>query len=111
MGGAFHGVVRFVFHSVQPCADRYLVHLRHSGSSRQRDPFLDLPFNQYHRDPEYRAFWQKKNGVFYMLNSIAFLILAFTPVTSLLYRIIFGIAIVGDLLYLVAYESWNHSAD
>ena len=36
-----------------------------------KDPFLDLPFNQYHRDPEYRAFWQKKNGVFYMLNSIA----------------------------------------
>ena len=71
-----------------------------------KDPFLDLPFN-----PEYRAFWQKKNGVFYILNSIAFLILAFTPVTSLLYRIIFGIAIVGDLLYLVAYESWNHSAD
>ena len=70
-----------------------------------------VPFNQYHRDPEYRAFWQKKNGVFYMLNSIAFLILAFTPVTSLIYRIIFGIAIVGDLLYLVAYESWNHSAD
>ena len=25
-----------------------------------KDPFLDLPFNQYHRDPEYRAFWQKK---------------------------------------------------
>ena len=37
-----------------------------------KDPFLDLPFNQYHRDPEYRAFWQKKNGVFYMLNGIAF---------------------------------------
>jgi hypothetical protein len=46
-----------------------------------------------------------------MLNSIAFLILAFTPVTALIYRILFGIAIVGDLLYLVAYESWNHSAD
>ena len=76
-----------------------------------KDPFLDLPFNQYHRDPEYRAFWQKKNGVFYILNSIAFLILAFTPVTSLIYHILFGIAIVGDLLYLVAYESWNHSAD
>ena len=37
-----------------------------------KDPFINLPFNQYHRDPEYRAFWQKKNGVFYMLNSIAF---------------------------------------
>lgn len=76
-----------------------------------KDPLIHTFFNQYHRDPEYRAFWQKKNGVFYMLNSIAFLILAFTPVTSPLYRIIFDIAIVGDLLYLVAYESWNHSAD
>ena len=64
------------------------------------------------KDPLIRlAFWQKKNGVFYMLNSIAFLILTFTPVTSLIYRIIFGIAIVGDLLYLVAYEAWEHSAD
>ena len=76
-----------------------------------KDPLIRLPFNQYERDPEYRAFWQKKNGVFYMLNSIAFLILTFTPVTSLIYRIIFGIAIVGDLLYLVAYEAWEHSAD
>ena len=76
-----------------------------------KDPLIYTFFNQYDRDPEYRAFWQKKNGVFYILNSIAFLILAFTPVTSLIYRIIFGIAIVGDLLYLVAYESWNHSAD
>ena len=76
-----------------------------------KDPLIRLPFNQYERDPEYRAFWQKKNGVFYMLNSIAFLILTFIPVTSLIYRIIFGIAIVGDLLYLVAYEAWEHSAD
>lgn len=110
MGGVFHGVVRFVFHSVQPCADRYLVCLRHSGF-QGKDPLINLPFNQYNRDPEYRAMWQKKNGVFYMLNGIAFLILTFTPVTSLLYRIIFGVAIGGDLLYLVAYESWNHSAD
>ena len=76
-----------------------------------KDPLINLPFNQYNRDPEYRAFWQKKNGVFYMLNALAFLILAFTPVTSLVYRILFGVAIGGDLLYLVAYESWNHSAD
>ena len=76
-----------------------------------KDPLINLPFNQYNRDPEYRAMWQKKNGVFYMLNGIAFLILTFTPVTSLIYRLIFGIAIVGDLLYLVAYEAWEHSAD
>ena len=76
-----------------------------------KDPLIRLPFNQYERDPEYRAFWQKKNGVFYLLNSITFLILTFTPVTSLIYHIIFGIAIAGDLLYLVAYEAWEHSAD
>ena len=76
-----------------------------------KDPLIHTFFNQYDRDPEYRAMWQKKNGVFYMLNSIAFLILTFTPVTSLIYRIIFDIAIVGDLLYLVAYEAWEHSAD
>ena len=76
-----------------------------------KDPLIHTFFNQYDSDPEYRAMWQKKNGVFYMLNSIAFLILTFIPVTSLIYRIIFGIAIVGDLLYLVAYEAWEHSAD
>ena len=76
-----------------------------------KDPLIHTFFNKYDSDPEYRAMWQKKNGAFYMLNSIAFLILTFTPVTSLIYRIIFGIAIVGDLLYLVAYEAWEHSAD
>ena len=76
-----------------------------------KDPLIHTFFNKYDSDPEYRAMWQKKNGVFYMLNSIAFLILTFIPVTSLIYRIIFGIAIVGDLLYLVAYEAWEHSAD
>lgn len=25
-----------------------------------KDPLIKLPFNQYVRDPEYRAFWQKK---------------------------------------------------
>ena len=25
-----------------------------------KDPLIRLPFNQYERDPEYRAFWQKK---------------------------------------------------
>ena len=68
-----------------------------------KDPLIKLPFNQYVRDPEYRAFWQN--------NALSFLILAFTPVISLVYRFLFGVAIGGDLLYLVAYESWNHSAD
>ena len=27
-----------------------------------KDPLIRLPFNQYERDPEYRAFWQKKTA-------------------------------------------------
>ena len=85
-----------------------------------KDPLIRLPFNQYERDPEYRAFWQKKNGVFYMLNSIAFLILTFNAVVSLLDTFLpqapWGgswllVAVVVDILYLVAYEAWEHSAD
>ena len=29
-----------------------------------KDPFINLPFNQYNRDPEYRAFWQKRTACF-----------------------------------------------
>ena len=75
-----------------------------------KDPFLDLPFNQYHRDPEYRAFWQKKNGVFYILNSIAFLILAFTPVTSLIYRCLLYTSTVTFRMTSVASYSLRTSA-
>lgn len=28
-----------------------------------KDPLIHTFFNQYDRDPEYRAMWQKKNGV------------------------------------------------
>ena len=35
-----------------------------------KDPLIRLPFNQYERDPEYRAFWQKKNGVLFTFNAV-----------------------------------------
>ena len=31
-----------------------------------KDPLIHTFFNQYDRDPEYRAMWQKKNGVLLM---------------------------------------------
>ena len=37
-----------------------------------KDPLINLPFNQYNRDPEYRAFWQKKNGIWELANGITF---------------------------------------
>ena len=76
-----------------------------------KDPTDPSSLQPVRTGPGISCLLAEKNGVFYMLNSIAFLILTFIPVTSLIYRIIFGIAIVGDLLYLVAYEAWEHSDD
>lgn len=74
-----------------------------------KDPLINLPFNQYNRDPEYRAFWQKKNGVLYIFNSGAFLITFFMPHNALNW--LPAVVVIVDLIYLVAYESWEHSTD
>ena len=37
-----------------------------------KDPLIHTFFNQYDRDPEYRAMWQKKNGVLFMCNAVIF---------------------------------------
>ena len=75
-----------------------------------KDPLIRLPFNQYERDPEYRAFWQKKNGVLFTFNAVVSLLDAFLPQAP------WGgswllVAVVVDILYLVAYEAWEHSDD
>ena len=44
-----------------------------------KDPLIRLPFNQYERDPEYRAFWQKKNGVLFTFNAVVSLLDTFLP--------------------------------
>ena len=76
-----------------------------------KDPWLRLPFNQYERDPEYRAFWQKKNGVLFIFNGIVFLLETFLPRTSWGISWLLTIALVVNILYLVAYEAWEHSTD
>lgn len=75
-----------------------------------KDPLIRLPFNQYERDPEYRAFWQKKNGVLFTFNAVVSLL------DTLLPQAPWGgswllVAVVVDILYLVAYEAWEHSDD
>lgn len=75
-----------------------------------KDPLIHTFFNQYERDPEYRAFWQKKNGVLFIFNAIVSLLDIFLPQAP------WGgswllVAVVVDVLYLVAYEAWEHSAD
>ena len=76
-----------------------------------KDPLIHLPFNQYDRDPEYRAMWQKKNGVWEICNAIIFASLQFLgnfPTLSNWARVI---ALVVDAIYLILYEIWEHSAD
>ena len=76
-----------------------------------KDPLIHTFFNQYDRDPEYRAMWQKKNGVLFMCNAVIFFALLLLDPATLLHRVLSIIWIVADLIYLVVYESWNHSAD
>lgn len=76
-----------------------------------KDPLINLPFNQYNRDPEYRAFWQKKNGIFYMFNGIVCLLTSFISAAQPIGSWLLNIAIVVDIIYLIAYEIWEHSAD
>lgn len=79
-----------------------------------KDPLINLPFNQYDRDPEYRAFWQKKNGIWELVNGIAFglsNVLIVFP-SARMARIVIGVVmVVVDVIYVVAYESWEHSND
>ena len=79
-----------------------------------KDPLINLPFNQYNRDPEYRAFWQKKNGIWELVNGIAFglsNVLIVFPAARMA-RIVIGVVmVVVDVIYVVAYDSWEHSSD
>ena len=77
-----------------------------------KDPLINLPFNQYNRDPEYRAFWQKKNGILFMFNGVMDLLSYLTSSSQLFggFRLM-GIAVAVDVVYLIAYYIWEHSAD
>lgn len=76
-----------------------------------KDPLIHTFFNQYDRDPEYRAMWQRKNGVWEICNSILLcsnqLLLRYPTICSRIYIV----AIIVDIIYLVLYEAWEHSAD
>ena len=78
-----------------------------------KDPLF--PFNKKYSDPEYRAMWQKKNGVWEIVNGIAFgahtLLTAYFSQLLLLREILlFGLLLV-DIIYFVAFQSWDHSDD
>ena len=79
-----------------------------------KDPLINLPFNQYNRDPEYRAFWQKKNGIWELANGITFglsNVLIVFPEARTARTVVLVIMVIVDVIYVVAYESWEHSND
>lgn len=76
-----------------------------------KDPWLRLPFNQYERDPEYRAFWQKKNGVWEIFNAMVLAFSQFLGNFPTLSNGVRTITVIVDVIYLILYEIWEHSAD
>ena len=77
-------------------------------------PLINLPFNQYNRGPEYRAFWQKKNGIWELANGITFglsNVLIVFPEARTARTVVLVIMVIVDVIYVVAYESWEHSND
>lgn len=75
-----------------------------------KDPWLRLPSTSMNGTRSTVRFWQKKNGVLFIFNAIVSLLDIFLPQAP------WGgswllVAVVVDVLYLVAYEAWEHSAD
>ena len=73
-----------------------------------KDPLIHTFFNQYDRDPEYRAMWQKKNGVWEIFNAM---VLASSQFLGTLSNGVRTITVIVDVIYLILYEIWEHSAD
>lgn len=79
-----------------------------------KDPLINLPFNQYNRDTEYRAYWQKKNGVLFMFSGVMDLLIAiipYTPLGSTFAIRLMDVVIVVAVIYFIVYEIWEHSND
>ena len=76
-----------------------------------KDPLIHTFFNKYDRDPEYRAMWQKKNGVWEIFNAMVLASSQFLGNFPTLSNWARTIALVVDAIYLILYEIWEHSAD
>ena len=76
-----------------------------------KDPLIHTFFNQYDRDPEYRAMWQKKNGVWEIFNAMVLASSQFLGGFPTLSNGVRTITVIVDVIYLILYEIWEHSAD
>ena len=76
-----------------------------------KDPPIHTFFNQYDSDPEYRDMWQKKNGVWEIFNAMVLASSQFLGNFPTLSNGVRTITVIVDVIYLILYEIWEHSAD
>ena len=62
-------------------------------------------------DPEYRAMWQKKNGVWEIFNAMVLASSQFLGGFPTLSNGVRTITVIVDVIYLILYEIWEHNAD
>lgn len=75
-----------------------------------KDPIFRRSNDRRLNDPEYRTMWQKKDGFRQIISCIFFILYVFF--IDMRFSMIFLIiGLVVNLIYLVAYESWEHSND
>ena len=76
-----------------------------------KDPLIHTFFNQDARNREYRAFWQKKNGVWEIFNAMVLASSQFLGNFPTLSNGVRTITVIVDVIYLILYEIWEPSAD
>ena len=76
-----------------------------------KDPLIHTFFNKYDRDTEYRAMWQKKNGVLAICNAILLASLQFLGNRPTLISGVRAITVIVVVIYLIMYEIWENSAE
>ncbi len=75
-----------------------------------KDPIFRRSNDRRLNDPEYRAMWQKKDGVRQIVSCILFVLyVIFIDARFSMIFLILGLIV--NIIYSVAYESWEHSND
>lgn len=75
-----------------------------------KDPIFRRRDDRYLNDPEYRAMWQKKDGIRKIIFCV-FFALYIIFYDARFNGIFLILAAVVNVIYYVAYESWEHSND
>lgn len=75
-----------------------------------KDPIIRRSNDRCLNDPEYRAMWQKKDGLRQIISCALFALYVLF-INERFSMVFLTIGLVVNILYAVAYESWEHSND